>query len=182
MARADTRSLATPAAQTESGRLHSAEDAESGLPLQFRRALQHLTDEEYRHLAALAQTRTFEAGAVIAEAGPGRHSLCLLTGGSACMMRNEAGQDVAIAHFLPNTLVGGFSYIEHNPADARICAFEKAEVRIIDEQVLHLLLTSDPGLRERFYQSLGDYVCPPGAAHADEMRTRWFAYRQPRLS
>lgn len=171
MARADVGSL--PGAPFP-------DQVETGLHRRFRRALNCLTDGDSRRFAALADARSFEQGAVIAEAGPGRHALCLLTSGSACMMRVEAGHDVAIAHFVPGALVGGFSYIEHNLADARICAFEPVNARIVGEPALNLLLTADTGLSERFYRSLDRYVCPSGAANEDEMRTRWSAYRQSR--
>ena len=128
MARADVGSL--PGAPFP-------DQVETGLHRQFRRALNCLTDGDSRRFAALADARSFEQGAVIAEAGPGRHALCLLTSGSACMMRVEAGHDVAIAHFVPGALVGGFSYIEHNLADARICAFEPVNARIVGEPALH---------------------------------------------
>lgn len=116
--------------------------------------LKYLTTEDYNVLLEKAQVATYKQHEVILPEGRLSQSIYLVRKGMVRVERAASGRGVAIAFLEPGEVFGEMSFLEGLPASAGVIAEVDVEVCILDEQNLYSLLTSVPGLSDRFYQSL----------------------------
>ena len=116
--------------------------------------LKYLTLEDYGILLEKAQIATYQQHDVILKEGRLSQAIYLVRKGIVRVERAASGRDVAIAFLQPGEIFGEMSFLERVPASAAVIAQEDAEVCVLNEQSLYSLLTSVPGLSDRFYQSL----------------------------
>ena len=116
--------------------------------------LKYITTQDYNILLEKARVATYQQNEVILKEGRLSGAIYLIQKGIVRVERSASGRDVAIAFLEPGEVFGEISFIEGLPTSAAVIAQEEVEVRILDEQQLYSLLTSVPGLSERFYQSL----------------------------
>lgn len=116
--------------------------------------LKYLTTEDYNVLLEKAQVATYQQREVIMREGRLSGAIYLIRKGMVRVERAASGRDVAIAFLEPGEVFGEMSFLEGVPTSAAVIAQEEVEVCVLDEQNLYSLLTSVPGLSDRFYQSL----------------------------
>ncbi len=116
--------------------------------------LKYLTAEDYDVLLEKAQVATYQKYDVIIQEGRLSEAIYLVRKGMVRIERAASGRDVAIAFLEPGEVFGETSFLEGVPSSVAAIAQEDVEVCILDEQTLYSLLTSVPGLSNRFYQSL----------------------------
>ena len=116
--------------------------------------LKYLTLEDYGILIEKAQVASYQQHDVILREGRLSQAIYLVRKGIVRVERAASGRDVAIAFLQPGEVFGEMSFLERVPTSAAIIAQEDVEVCILNEQNLYSLLTSVPGLSDRFYQSL----------------------------
>ena len=116
--------------------------------------LKYLTLEDYGILMEKAQIASYQQHDVILREGRLSQAIYLVRKGIVRVERAASGRDVAIAFLQPGEVFGEMSFLERIPTSAAIIAQEDVEVCILNEQNLYSLLTSVPGLSDRFYQSL----------------------------
>ncbi len=116
--------------------------------------LKYLTTEDYNVLLEKAQVATYKQREVIIKEGRLSQAIYLVHKGIVRVERAASGRDVAIAFLEPGEVFGEMSFLEGVPTSAAVIAQEEVEVCVLNEQNLYSLLTSVPGLSDRFYQSL----------------------------
>ena len=116
--------------------------------------LKFLTTEDYNVLLEKAQVATYKQHEVILKEGRLSQSIYIVRKGLVRVERSASGRGVAIAFLEPGEVFGEMSFLEGVPTSAAVIAQEDVEVCILDKQNLYSLLTSVPGLSDRFYQSL----------------------------
>jgi extracellular factor (EF) 3-hydroxypalmitic acid methyl ester biosynthesis protein len=116
--------------------------------------LKYLTTEDYDVLMEKAQVATYQQREVILKEGRLSSAIYLIRKGIVRVERSASGRDVAIAFLEPGEVFGEMSFLEGVPSSAAVIAQEAVEVCVLNEQNLYSLLTSVPGLSNRFYQSL----------------------------
>ena len=116
--------------------------------------LKYLTTEDYNVLMEKAQVATYQQREVIVQEGRLSQAIYLVRKGMVRVERAASGRDVAIAFLEPGEVFGEMSFLEGIPTSAAVIAQEEVEVCVLNEQNLYSLLTSVPGLSDRFYQSL----------------------------
>jgi hypothetical protein len=116
--------------------------------------LKYLTTEDYNVLLEKAQIATYQQHEVILKEGRLSPAIYLIRKGIVRVERAASGRDVAIAFLEPGEIFGEMSFIEAVATSAAIIAQEEVEVCVLDKDYLYSLLTSVPGLSDRFYQSL----------------------------
>ncbi|BAZ43984.1 hypothetical protein NIES4102_09870 [Chondrocystis sp. NIES-4102] len=116
--------------------------------------LKYLTTEDYNVLLEKAQVTTYQQHEVIIKEGRLSEAIYFIRKGLVRVERAASGRDVAIAFLEPGEIFGEMSFLENVPSSAAIIAQEEVEVCILDNQHLYSLLTSVPGLSDRFYRSL----------------------------
>ncbi|MEM8828911.1 MAG: cyclic nucleotide-binding domain-containing protein [Cyanobacteria bacterium P01_G01_bin.19] len=116
--------------------------------------LKYLTTEDYNVLLEKAQVATFQQRETIVKEGRLSQAIYLVRKGIVRVERAASGRDVAIAFLEPGEVFGEMSFLEGVPTSAAVIAQEEVEVCVLNEQNLYSLLTSVPGLSDRFYQSL----------------------------
>ncbi|MCC0175530.1 cyclic nucleotide-binding domain-containing protein [Waterburya agarophytonicola K14] len=116
--------------------------------------LKYLTAEDYNILLEKAQVATYQQRETILKEGRLSGAIYLVRKGIVRVERAASGRDVAIAFLEPGDIFGEMSFLESVPTSAAVVAQEEVEVCVLSEQNLYSLLTSVPGLSDRFYQSL----------------------------
>ena len=116
--------------------------------------LKYLTSKDYEVLLEKARIATYEQHEVILREGRLSQAIYLIRRGMVRIERSASGRDVAIAFLEPGEIFGEMSFLEEVPTSAAVVAQDDVEVCILDRQNLYSLLTSVPGLSDRFYQSL----------------------------
>ena len=116
--------------------------------------LKYITTDDYNTLLEQAQVATYAKHDVILKEGRLSEAIYLLRKGVVRIERSASGRDVAIAFLEPGEIFGEISFLQGVPTTAAVIAQEEVEVCILNEQNLYQLLTSIPGLADRFYQSL----------------------------
>ena len=116
--------------------------------------LKYLTTEDYNILIDKAKIAIYRQHDVILKEGRLSQSVYLIRKGMVRVERAASGKDVAIAFLESGEIFGEMSFLEKVPTTAAVIAQSDVEVYIFDEQNLDSLLTSVPGLSDRFYQSL----------------------------
>ena len=116
--------------------------------------LKYLTTEDYNVLLEKAQVATYQQREVIIKEGRLSGAIYLVRKGIVRVEASASGRDVAIAFLEPGEVFGEMSFLEGVPTSAAVIAQEEVEVCVLNEQNLYSLLTSVPGLSDRFYQSL----------------------------
>lgn len=116
--------------------------------------LKYLTTEDYNLLLEKAQIATYRQHEVILKEGRPSQAIYLIRKGIVRIERSASGRDVAIAFLEPGEVFGEISFLEEVPTSAAVIAQDLVEVCMLDYQNLYSLLTSVPGLSNRFYQSL----------------------------
>ena len=116
--------------------------------------LKYLTTEDYDVLLEKAQVATYEPNEVILPEGRLSQEIYLVRKGIVRVERAASGRGVAISFLEPGEVFGEMSFLESVPTSAAVIAQKDVEVCILDKQNLYSLLTSVPGLSDRFYQSL----------------------------
>ena len=120
----------------------------------MNRKLKYLTTEDYNVLLEKAQVASYQQREVIIKEGRLSQAIYLVRKGMVRIEQAASGRDVAIAFLEPGEIFGEMSFLEGVPTSAAVIAQEDVEVCILNEQNLYSLLTSVPGLSDRFYQSL----------------------------
>ena len=116
--------------------------------------LKYLTLEDYSVLLEKAKIVTYKQHDVILKEGRSSQAIYLVRKGMVRVERAASGRDVAIAFLEPGEVFGEMSFLEGVPTTAAVIAQSDVEVCVLSEQNLYSLLTSVPGLSDRFYQSL----------------------------
>ena len=116
--------------------------------------LQYLTTEDYNILLEKAEVASYKQHDVIIKEGRLSQAIYLVRKGMVRVERAASGRDVAIAFLEPGEVFGEMSFLEGVPTSAAVIAQGEVEVCVLDEPNLYSLLTSVPGLSDRFYQSL----------------------------
>lgn len=116
--------------------------------------LKYLTTEDYNVLLEKAEIATYRQHEVILKEGRLSQSVYLIRKGLVRVERAASGRGVAISFLEPGEVFGEMSFLEGVPTSAAAIAQEDAEICVLDKQNLYSLLTSVPGLSDRFYQSL----------------------------
>ena len=116
--------------------------------------LKYLTTEDYSILLEKAEVATYQQREVIIKEGRLSGAIYLVRKGMVRVERAASGRDVAIAFLEPGEVFGEMSFLEGVPTSAAVIAQGEVEVCVLNEQNLYSLLTSVPGLSDRFYQSL----------------------------
>ena len=116
--------------------------------------LKYLTTEDYDILLEKAQIATYEQHEVILKEGRLSEAIYIVRKGLVRVERAASGRDVAIAFLEPGEIFGEMSFLEQVPTSAAVIAQDDVEVSMLNQQNLYSLLTSVPGLSNRFYQSL----------------------------
>lgn len=116
--------------------------------------LKYLTTEDYNVLLEKARIATYKQHEVILKEGRLSQAIYLVRKGIVRIERAASGRDVAIAFLEPGEVFGEMSFLEEVPTSAAVIAQDNVEVCMLDQQSLYSLLTSVPGLSDRFYQSL----------------------------
>ena len=116
--------------------------------------LKYLTTEDYDVLLEKAQIATYKQHEIILQEGRLSEAIYLVRKGLVRVERAASGRDVAIAFLEPGEVFGEMSFLEEVPTSAAVIAQDNVEVCMLDQQNLYSLLTSVPGLSNRFYQSL----------------------------
>lgn len=116
--------------------------------------LKYLTTEDYNILLEKARLATYQQHDVILKEGRLSQAIYIVRKGMVRVERAASGRDVAIAFLEPGEVFGEMSFLEGVPTSAAVIAQSDVEVCVLDEPNLYSLLTSVPGLSDRFYQSL----------------------------
>ncbi|MEL6927143.1 MAG: cyclic nucleotide-binding domain-containing protein [Cyanobacteria bacterium J06600_6] len=116
--------------------------------------LKYLTIEDYSILLDKAQLATYKQHDVILKEGRLSEAIYLLREGVVRIERAATGKDVAIAFLEPGEVFGEISFLEGVPTTSAVIAQEDVEVCIFNHEELAGLLSTKPGLSDRFYQSL----------------------------
>ena len=116
--------------------------------------LKYLTIEDYGILLEEAQIVSYKQHEVILQEGRLAEAIYLVRKGVVRVERAATGRDVAIAFLEPGEVFGEVSFLEGVPAAIGVIAQEDVEVCVFNKRQLYALLTSKPGLSDRFYQSL----------------------------
>ena len=116
--------------------------------------LKYLTTEDYNVLLQKAAVSIYQPNEVILQEGRLSEEIYLVQKGIVRVERAASGRDVAISFLEPGEIFGEMSFLEKVPTNAAIIAQENVEICILDKQDFYSLLTSVPGLSDRFYQSL----------------------------
>lgn len=116
--------------------------------------LKYLTAQDYNLLFEKAEIVSYAQHEVILKEGRLSQAIYLIRKGIVRIERAASGRDVAIAFLEPGEVFGEMSFLEDVPTSAAVIAQDRVEVCILDQQNLYSLLTSVPGLSNRFYQSL----------------------------
>ena len=116
--------------------------------------LKYLTIEDYSILLEKAQIATYKQHDVILKEGRLSEAIYLLRKGMVRIERAATGKDVAIAFLEPGEVFGEISFLEGVPTTSGVIAQEDVEVCVFDREELAGLLSTKPGLSDRFYQSL----------------------------
>ncbi|MEM8720886.1 MAG: cyclic nucleotide-binding domain-containing protein [Cyanobacteria bacterium P01_G01_bin.39] len=116
--------------------------------------LKYLTTEDYHLFWSQAQVVTYKQHEVILQEGRLSQAIYLLRKGLVRIESAAIGRDVAIAFLEPGEVFGEISFLEGVPTSSGVIAQEDVEVCVLNQQDLYSLLTSTPGLSDRFYQSL----------------------------
>lgn len=116
--------------------------------------LKYLTTEDYNVLLEKAEIATYKQHEVILKEGRQSQKIYLVRKGIVRVERAASGRGVAISFLEPGSVFGEMSFLDGVPASAAVIAQGNVEVSVLDKQNLYSLLTSVPGLSDRFYQSL----------------------------
>ena len=116
--------------------------------------LKYLTSQDYNVLLERAIVEAYKPHEIILKEGRLSQAIYLIRKGIVRVERAASGRDVAIAFLEPGEVFGEMSFLEGVPTSAAIIAQDDVEVCLLDRENLYSLLTSVPGLSERFHQSL----------------------------
>lgn len=116
--------------------------------------LKYLTIEDYGVLLEQAQVATYKQHDVILKEGRLSQAIYLVRQGTVRIERAATGRDVAIAFLEPGEVFGEVSFLEGVPTTDAVIAQEDVEIFVINQAQLAGLLDTQPGLSDRFYQSL----------------------------
>ncbi|MEN9517606.1 MAG: hypothetical protein RLZZ381_194, partial [Cyanobacteriota bacterium] len=116
--------------------------------------LKYLTIEDYNVLLEQAQVATYKQHEVILKEGRSSQAIYLVRKGTVRIERAATGRNVAIAFLEPGEVFGEISFLEGVPTTSGVIAQEDVEVCVINQEQLTVLLSTKPGLADRFYQSL----------------------------
>lgn len=116
--------------------------------------LKYLTIEDYGVLLEQAQVATYKQHDVILKEGRLSQAIYLVRQGTVRIERAATGRDVAIAFLEPGEVFGEVSFLEGVPTTDAVIAQEDVEIFVINQAQLADLLDTQPGLSDRFYQSL----------------------------
>ncbi len=116
--------------------------------------LKYLTAEDYHILWSKAQFVIYKQHEVILKEGRLSQAIYLVRKGMVRIESTAIGRDVVIAFLQPGEVFGEISFLEGLPTSSGVIAEEDVEVGVLHKQDFYSLLTSTPGLSDRFYQSL----------------------------
>lgn len=116
--------------------------------------LKFLTTEDYNVLLEKAKITTYSKNEVILQEGRLSESIYMVRKGLVRVERAASGKGVAIAFLEPGEVFGEMSFLEGVSTSAAVIAQDDVEISVLEKQNLYSLLTSVPGLSDRFYQSL----------------------------
>lgn len=113
-----------------------------------------LRDPEWQTLAAGAQTKRFDADAVILNEGDKPTSLMIVSKGTVKVCREPAGFRITIAEHGPGAIFGEMSFIEAMPADVSLVAGTPVELVLVTHAQVQAIIKDNPAFYGRFFQSL----------------------------
>lgn len=116
--------------------------------------LKFLTIEDHNLFLEKAQVVTYNKNDIILKEGRLSESIYMIRKGLVRVECSASGKGVAIAFLEPGEVFGEMSFLEGVPTSTAVVAQDEVEISILEKKTLYSLLTSVPGLSDRFYQSL----------------------------
>ena len=113
-----------------------------------------LRQNEWDVLLAKAEQKVFKPDEVILRMGDKPSGIYIIQKGSAKVVRDEFGFQLAIAEYKPGAIFGEMSFIEAEPANAAVVAQELCGIVMISHGVVQEIIGQNPGFFGRFFQSL----------------------------
>ena len=111
-------------------------------------------EQDYTDLMARCEHRTYEADEVLLDEGEHHRAIFVIREGHVRIERSHGGFDLAVASIGPGEIFGEMSFVEDNPASARVVADEPVKVDIIEAEHVKSLVQKDLGFYGRFYRSV----------------------------
>jgi CRP-like cAMP-binding protein len=113
-----------------------------------------LRPAEWDVLVAKAEQRVYKAEDVILKQGDKPSGIYIVQKGTAKVVRDSFGFQLAVAEHGPGAIFGEMSFIEAEPSNTAVVAQELCGVLIISHATVQEIITQNPGFFGRFFQSL----------------------------
>lgn len=115
-----------------------------------------LSGEDLVHVAQVAMTRQFEAGAVVFREGD-EGSTCYIvrTGRARAIREHPDGRSITLAHFDPGDIFGEMAMLDGERRSATVEATEDTEAIAILSADMHRLLREHPDISVKLIAALG---------------------------
>jgi CRP/FNR family cyclic AMP-dependent transcriptional regulator len=126
-------------------------DQEVSVLSSSKHGLVYLTANDWALVADKASRVHFKKGEVLVQRGRRANGVYLLLKGTA---RVEIRSQPASPGIGPGEICGEMSFLEDQPASARVVAAEDVEAYYLDRPTLQVLFELFPHLASRFYRSL----------------------------
>ena len=113
-----------------------------------------LRPQEFETLVAKAEQRVYKADEVILKQGDKPSGIYIVQKGTAKVVRDSFGFQIAVAEYKAGSIFGEMSFIEAEPSNTAIVAEELCGVLIIGHALVQEIISQNPGFFGRFFQSL----------------------------
>jgi len=113
-----------------------------------------LRPAEWELLIGKAEQRVYKPDEVILKQGDKPSGIYIVQKGSAKVLRESFGFQIAIAEHGPGAIFGEMSFIEAEITNTAVVAQELCGVLIISHAVVQEIIGQNPGFYGRFFQSL----------------------------
>lgn len=115
-----------------------------------------LSREDLVHVAQVAMSRQFEAGAVVFREGDeGRTCYIVRAGRARAIRENPDGRSITLAHFDPGDIFGEMAMLDGERRSATVEATEDTEAIAILSADMHRLLREHPDISVKLIAALG---------------------------
>ncbi len=116
-----------------------------------RKALLHVTDNDWFLMISKSERRTFAKGETILQHGKQTRALYFIVRGEASIL---SAQNWPIASVGPGEVIGEMAFLEDSKPSAHVVAHEAVELLAIPWDALRQLFEMYPHMASRFYHSL----------------------------
>jgi CRP/FNR family transcriptional regulator len=115
-----------------------------------------LSREDLVHVAQVAMSRQFEAGAVVfSEGDEGSTCFIVRTGRARAIREHPDGRSITLAHFGPGDIFGEMAMLDGERRSATVETTEDTEAIAILSSDMHRLLHEHPGISVKLIAALG---------------------------